>query len=178
MVPYLYLQLPREVIDENLNVVEMLPDPYVEGGDPYVNHRAVSNTPMTANGLVNADLSATMEHLQLSWVADKPTSPFHDVLHRDQSKLACVYVVPNDSTLREICSTFWPNNPELAEIAVGMNDPSRDMSNNVQTPVLELRSSDGGGSGAGGARPNMRRASGANTKRGAQVPQFDFFFPH
>ena len=90
------------------------------------------------------------------------------MLHKDQSKLAMVAVVPDGgASLEQMCERQWPGRPEMVEYAQMMADSSQDWSNSIQCPMLELRT----GSASGGTSTSrFARGKGSNAARGAQAP--------
>ena len=165
-VPHAYLGLPPVLYGADLTVEKDL-GVMGKGDSYYSRHIVVSNLLLTAWGIVNADLAATMEFTKTSWHAEKATSPFHTTKHCNQSKLMEIVAVPEGgASIEELAKSRYPAHwvPAMVESAKLGNDASIDWSNAIQTPALEPKSR----AAAGGSAARLPRASGSNA-RGTQA---------
>ena len=137
VVPHLILDMPPLEFDEDWNLEKR----HDVGGPMDWNKRlgCITDVPHEAHGVVSNDLKATMNlcDKQTRYANDCPSSPFHKMLHGDQSRIAQVHELDDNVDVEEEVRRRFAGYSEdsiltLIDSIEILNDPSSDFSHAVQ----------------------------------------------
>jgi len=136
-VPHLILDMPPMEFDDDWNLEKQ----HDVGSPMDWNNRlgCITDVPHEAHGVVSNDLKATMNlcDKQTRYANDCPSSPFHRMLHGDQSRIAQVHELDDNVDVEEEVRRRFDGFSEdsimalIDSIAI-LNDPSCDFTHAVQ----------------------------------------------
>jgi hypothetical protein len=160
-----FLPLPPKLLRADGSVAKDL------SGKGFDDRRATVRQPIyDVKMCINADLGATMEMCGLSWRNETATSPFHNRLHLEQSRLGAVVEVPRGLSVRDIIKREWGEGNTaivMTQITLMMADRSIDWSCTVMRPAEEPAPA--GEKAKRGSAPRVPTASGAATTAAARA---------
>lgn len=95
-----------------------------------------SNVEIELDFIISGDMAMLMQLTMREYSNEKPSSPYHTVLHKETGKILKLFPLPPGSSLRKQWQQRWPNCSAMLDIISTGNDHSEDVQDLLLPPEM------------------------------------------